>query len=71
MSEERDRSQYQRALQYSTLGLQFAVTVALGAFAGLWLDGRLGTSPLFAILGGFGGFGAGFYFLIKGVERAR
>jgi F0F1-type ATP synthase assembly protein I len=32
-------------------GLTFAVTVALFAFGGHWLDGRLSTSPLFVLLG--------------------
>ncbi|MFV1986254.1 MAG: AtpZ/AtpI family protein [Gemmatimonadota bacterium] len=40
-----------------TLGL----AVALFAWAGNWLDSRLGTSPLFVLLGVFGGFGGGFW----------
>jgi F0F1-type ATP synthase assembly protein I len=32
-------------------GLTLAVTVGLFAFAGLWLDERLGTKPLFLLAG--------------------
>jgi F0F1-type ATP synthase assembly protein I len=32
-------------------GLTFAVTVALFALGGLWLDGKLGTQPWFVLLG--------------------
>lgn len=32
-------------------GLTFAVTVALFALGGHWLDGRAGTSPLFVLVG--------------------
>jgi hypothetical protein len=32
-------------------GLTFAVTVALFALGGLWLDGKLGTKPWFVLLG--------------------
>jgi hypothetical protein len=32
-------------------GLTFAATVALFALGGLWLDGKLATSPLFVLLG--------------------
>lgn len=32
-------------------GLTFAVTVALFALGGFWLDGKLATSPLFVLLG--------------------
>lgn len=32
-------------------GLTFAVVVALFALGGLWLDGRLGTRPLFVLVG--------------------
>ncbi len=43
------------------LGLALAMSIALFALGGNWLDGRLGTSPLFVLLGVFLGFGGGFY----------
>jgi len=43
------------------LGLALGLTTALFAVAGNWLDGRLGTKPLFVLLGVFLGFGGGFW----------
>lgn len=43
------------------LGLTLGLATALFAWAGNWLDGRLGTSPLFVLLGAFLGFGGGFW----------
>ena len=37
--------------RYAGLGLQFAVVIAAFTFGGHWLDGRLGTSPLFLLVG--------------------
>lgn len=42
------------------LGLQLAVAVGLGLFAGWWLDKRLATLPLFLLLGLCAGAVAGF-----------
>lgn len=38
-----------------------ALAIALFAVGGNWLDERLGTGPLFVLLGAFLGFGGGFY----------
>ncbi|MCG8468546.1 MAG: AtpZ/AtpI family protein [Gemmatimonadetes bacterium] len=43
------------------LGLTMAFSIALFALGGNWLDGRLGTRPLFVLLGVFLGFGLSFY----------
>ena len=43
------------------LGLTLGLAMALFAWAGNWLDGRLGTSPLFVLVGVFTGFGGGFW----------
>ena len=43
--------------------MQLAITVGLGVWAGLWADGRLGTSPILVVVGTFLGFAAGFYSL--------
>ena len=51
--------------RYSGLGLQFAATVVVFAFAGRWLDGRIGTSPLALLVGVFLGFGLGLYSMVK------
>lgn len=47
--------------QHLGYGLSWALSTAAFLLAGWWLDGRLGTVPLFTILGAFVGAGAGFY----------
>ncbi len=49
------------ASEFAGLGITMGLAIALFAVAGNWLDGRLGTKPLFVLLGVFLGFGAGFY----------
>lgn len=46
-------------------GLTIALSTALFAWLGDWLDGRLGTTPLFVLLGAGGGFAAGFYSMYR------
>ena len=48
-------------LRYSYLGTQLFVSVGLLTYAGLWLDRKAGTIPLFTLIGLALGFGAGFY----------
>ena len=47
--------------QYTGHGLTFALSTLLFLMGGWWLDGKVGTEPLFMILGAFVGAGAGFY----------
>ena len=49
------------------LGTTLAVTVAAGLGGGYWLDGRLGTRPVFLLLGGILGLGAALYYFFKTV----
>jgi F0F1-type ATP synthase assembly protein I len=57
--------------RYAGLGVQFAVTLVLFAWAGIWLDGRLGTAPWFLIAGVFlGGTGA-FLAILRAVPPSR
>jgi F0F1-type ATP synthase assembly protein I len=41
--------------------------VAAGLGGGYWLDGRLGTRPVFLLLGGILGLGAALYYFFKTV----
>ena len=43
------------------LGFQFAASLVLFFFAGQWLDRRLGTAPVFLLVGVFLGGGGSFY----------
>jgi len=51
--------------KYMGLGLQFGGSIVLFMFGGIWLDKRLGTSPLFVIIGVFGGATAAFYSMYR------
>lgn len=51
--------------RYAGVGIQFAAAIILFLFAGQWLDRRLGTSPVFLILGVFVGAGAAFYSMYR------
>lgn len=50
-----DRNPWKAALGVMSIGIEMGVAVAVGWFAGSWLDARLGTSPwlmyLFLALG--------------------
>lgn len=64
---------WQRALReaapYLGLGTTLAVTVLAGIGGGYWLDGRLGTRPVFLLLGGTLGVGAALYHFFKTVAE--
>lgn len=47
--------------RYAGFGLTMGLATALFAWLGTWVDGRLGTEPLFVVIGAFLGFAAGFY----------
>ena len=49
------------ALRLLGIGWYFALCIALGIGGGVWLDGRLGISPLFSLLGLCLGLIAAFY----------
>ncbi len=51
--------------RFAGLGLQFVVAILLFLYAGQWLDRKLGTSPLFVIVGVFAGAGGTFYSMYR------
>lgn len=58
------------SLSLAHLGLTYGAAVALYGLGGWWLDGKLGTSPLFLLLGvGLGAIG-GFFWIYREVIRA-
>ncbi|TVR62828.1 MAG: AtpZ/AtpI family protein [Gemmatimonadales bacterium] len=63
MTEE--ESQVQTLARFTGHGLTLALATGLFLAAGWWLDGRLGTAPLFTILGAMTGAGAGFYSMVQ------
>lgn len=56
--------------KYAGLGIHFAVTMLAFAFGGHWLDGKLGTRPIFLIVGVFAGFTGGLISMIRKVPPA-
>jgi F0F1-type ATP synthase assembly protein I len=56
-------------MEVAGIGFQFAAAILLFLYAGKWLDGKLGTAPLFLILGVFVGAGAGFYSMYRKLIR--
>lgn len=58
---------YAQAGAYISFGLQFAISILFCLFIGWWADGKLGTTPLFLLIGTFFGAGAGFYNLYRGL----
>ena len=50
---------------YIGSGFQFAAAIAAGLFAGWWLDGKLGTSPLLLSAGCLAGAVSGFWYLVR------
>ncbi len=51
--------------KYAGLGLQFALSILLFLYVGQWVDRRVGTRGVFAVLGAFLGFGAAFYSIYR------
>jgi len=57
--------------EFAGIGLQFALTLVLFAFLGLWLDERLHSSPWLLLLCVFVGGAAGFYSMYRRVMAAQ
>ena len=65
--EETSRKPLSSGAEFAGLGLQLGATIALGAWLGHWLDGKLGTLPWLTILFVFLGAGAAFYSMYRRV----
>ena len=57
------------ASRYAALGFEFAGIVVAGVLVGYWIDGRLGTPPLFTLLLTLGGMGGALYRLLWGLKK--
>ena len=55
--------------EFAGLGIQFAVIIVAFAFAGIWLDRRLGASPVFVIIMVLGGAGLGFWTMYRAATK--
>ena len=59
-----------RMARHAGVGAQFAATLVIMTLGGLWLDKRLGTVPLFLILGMLAGFLGATLALLRQVSPA-
>jgi F0F1-type ATP synthase assembly protein I len=57
--------------EFAGIGLQFALTILVFVFVGVWLDRRLGSSPWFLILFVFVGAAAGVFSMYRKVTAAQ
>lgn len=53
--------------RYSGHGLTIAAATGLFLLLGWWVDGKLGSTPLFTVIGALVGAGAGFYSMLRHV----
>ena len=51
------------------IGITLLVTTLIGVLAGQWVDGQLGTLPVFVILGFLAGAGSGTVLIVRLVSR--
>jgi len=56
---------------YSSLGLSVSISIFLGLFAGVWLDGKFGTKPILTFIGLGLGIVAGFRNLSMAAKRSK
>lgn len=59
------RKQLKAAMRVSAVGLELVLAIAVGYFAGRWLDTKLGTDPYLKISGLVLGTIAGFHSLYR------
>ena len=57
------------AALFSEIGLSLLVTTLVGVLIGRWVDGQLGTLPIFVIVGFLIGAGSGTVLIIRLVTR--
>jgi F0F1-type ATP synthase assembly protein I len=60
-----------RAARFIAVGMEFAGIVVAGVLAGYYLDGRLGTAPLFTLLLTLGGMGGALYRLLWNLKQSK
>lgn len=74
MTDAPNREQDNKSLSgndFAGAGIQFAAALIIFVFLGSWADRRLGTSPLFILLGVAIGGGGGFYSLYRKISQAQ
>ena len=57
--------------EFAGIGVQFAFTILVFVFLGVWLDRRLGTSPWLLLISVFAGAAGGFYSMYRRITVAQ
>jgi F0F1-type ATP synthase assembly protein I len=57
--------------EFAGIGVQFAATILVFVFAGVWLDRRIGASPWFTLIGVFVGATGGFFSMYRKITAAQ
>ena len=57
------------AVLFSEIGISLLVTTLIGVLGGYWVDGQLGTNPIFVLIGFFAGAGAGTLMIYRLVSK--
>ena len=57
--------------EFAGVGLQFALSILGGVYAGQWLDTKLGSAPWLLIIGVFLGAGLSFYSMYRKLMAAQ
>jgi ATP synthase protein I len=69
MNDREKKKMYLTVADLSTMGFAMVIAIVLGLVAGLYLDTRFGTEPIFTLLFIFGGILAGFRIMYKTYMR--
>lgn len=64
-AERAEKSQGPSLTSFASIGLQFAAALILFVFLGQWADKKMGSSPIFLLVGVFGGGGLAFYSMYR------
>ncbi len=69
MTGDKDKNQYILLADLTTMGIAMAISIILGLSAGIFIDNRFGTEPLYTLLLLFCGIIAGFRIMYKVARR--
>jgi len=67
--EKRPKNPYKAMALMSAISAQLVGSILIGLFLGKWLDAKLGTLPLFLILGLFLGLATGIYSMLQLIRK--
>jgi len=63
--DKRSKNPYKAMALMSAISAQLVGSILIGLFLGKWVDAKLGTLPLFLIIGLFLGLAAGIYSMLR------